>query len=95
MKILKGPRLDVRSVAKKKLNHLPLTKEGSLVKRSVASRVVAVHYSDRRTLMREGERGDRKSERERKEEGREPTKRSFLKIFISSPCSLEIYPSFN
>ena len=72
MKVLKGPRLNVRSVAEKKLNHLSLTKEGSLVKRSVPPRVTAV-YCDCRTL-----RGERRRERERE---REPTKRPFLKGF--------------
>ena len=72
MKVLKCPRLDVRSMAEKKLNHLPLTKEGSFVKRSVAPRVAAVHC-DCRTLVGGGRKKEREGEREggRREGGRE------------------------
>jgi hypothetical protein len=55
-------------MAKKKLNHLSLTKEGCLVKRSVASRVTAVHC-DCRTLGEGRRERERERERERGREG--------------------------
>ena len=62
--ILHNP-LNISSMVKEKLNHLPLAKKGSFVKRSVATRVTAVH-SDGRAL---GGGGGGERERERELEG--------------------------